>query len=191
MEFVTNERFETLRACHLNAFEYFHGIPKTVLYDNMKTVVQQRNAYGAGLHRFHAGLWALARDLGFTPRLCQPYRAQTKGKVERFIRYLRNSFYIPLSTNLERAGLVLDLETANIEVRKWLREVANQRVHQTTQEVSYQRWKKEIDFLQAYVAQSYAVSSSPLPVTIMSPVIYETVCLQHSLETYDLLLGVI
>jgi transposase len=191
VEFVTNERFETLRACHFNAFEYFHGITKTILYDNMKTVVQQRNAYGAGLHRFHSGLWALARDLGFTPRLCQPYRAQTKGKVERFIRYLRNSFYLPLSTNLERAGLVLDVETANIEVLKWLRDIANQRVHQTTQEVPHQRWKKEVDFLQPYVTQSDSVSSSALPIATIFPAVYETVCLQHSLETYDLLLGAI
>ena len=47
-----------------------------------------------------------------------PYRAQTKGKVERFIRYLRYSFYVPLVAQLKQAGLVLDVETANIEVQK-------------------------------------------------------------------------
>lgn len=189
VEFVTNERFETLRACHLNAFAYFHGVPKAVLYDNMKTVVQQRNAYGAGLHRFHAGLWALARDLGFTPRLCQPYRAQTKGKVERFIRYLRHSFYVPLNTNLDRAGLVLDHETANLEVRKWLRDVANQRVHQTTLEIPYKRWEKEVDSLQAYIPQSDLVVNSLSPTPIIAQAVYETACLQHSLQVYDRLLG--
>lgn len=97
VEFVTNERFDTLKACHENAFAYFQGVPTEVLYDNMKTVILQRNAYGRGLHQFHPGLWDLAKQTGFTPRLCQPYRARTKGKVERFIRYLRHSFYVPLA----------------------------------------------------------------------------------------------
>ena len=80
VEFVTDERFETLRRCHEQAFAYFEGVPGEVLYDNMKTVVQQRNAYGTGLHRFHPGLWEMARRLGFRPRLCQPYRARDEGQ---------------------------------------------------------------------------------------------------------------
>ena len=35
-------------ACHLNAFSYFGGVPKEYLYDNMKTVISERNAYGRG-----------------------------------------------------------------------------------------------------------------------------------------------
>lgn len=68
VEFVTNERFDTLKRCHENAFEYFGGVPHEVLYDNMKTVIDQRNAYGPGLHRVHPGLWDLARQTGFKPR---------------------------------------------------------------------------------------------------------------------------
>ena len=69
---------------------------------------------------------------GFLPRLCQPYRAQTKGKVERFHRYLRGNFYVPLASQLKQSGLMLDAVTANVEVSKWLRDVANQRVHPVT-----------------------------------------------------------
>ncbi len=98
----------------------------------MKTVVQDRNAYGEGKHRFHPGLWDMARHFGFLPRLCSPYRAQTKGKVERFNRYLRYSFYVPLQSRLSQAGLRLDAATANAEVLKWLREVANCRIHGET-----------------------------------------------------------
>ena len=58
----------------------------------MKTVVIQRDAYGSGRHRFQAGLLDFAKHYGFQLKLCQPYRAQTKGKVERFNRYLRHSF---------------------------------------------------------------------------------------------------
>ncbi len=129
VEFTTSEQFEILRACHEHAFEYFGGVPQEVLYDNMRTVVLQRDAYGPGQHRFHPGLWDLARHFGFMPRLCRPYRARTKGKVERFNRYLRASFYVPLASRLKAVGLPLDADTANAEVRRWLDEVANVRMH--------------------------------------------------------------
>lgn len=129
VEFADSERFEVLRACHERAFAYFGGVPREVLYDNMRTVVVRRDAYGPGRHRFHPGLWDLARHFGFVPRLCRPYRARTKGKVERFIRYLRSSFYVPLASRLQAAGLRLDATTANAEVRRWLDEVANVRLH--------------------------------------------------------------
>ncbi|MCB1647218.1 MAG: IS21 family transposase [Pseudomonadales bacterium] len=132
VEFVTDERFEMLKQCHINAFEFFGGVPREVLYDNMKTVVQERNTYGAGIHRYHPGLWDLAKYYGFTPRLCKPYRAKTKGKVERFNHYLRYSFYNPLVGLLKQSDLMLDAETANVEVLKWLRDIANVREHGTT-----------------------------------------------------------
>ena len=55
-------------------------------------------------HRFHDGIWALASECGYRPRLCRPYRPQTKGKVERSIDYIANSFFHPLVTRcaLER-----------------------------------------------------------------------------------------
>ncbi len=129
VKFVTSERFEVLRECHEEAFAFFGGVAREVLYDNMKTVVVERNAYGEGRHRFHPGLWDIARHFGFVPRLCRPYRAKTKGKVKRFNRYLRYSFYISLTSRLAQVGLQLDAATANAEVLKWLAEVANSRVH--------------------------------------------------------------
>jgi transposase len=149
VEFVANEQFETLRSCHIRAFESFSGVPCEVLYDNMKTVVLERDTYGAGLHRFHPGLWDLGKQYGFTPRLCRPYRAQTKGKVERFNRYLRNSFYHPLVALLKQSGMTLDVATANAEVGKWLRDVANARVHGTTGEIPAVRLVTEREALQS------------------------------------------
>lgn len=188
VEFVINERFETLKRCHENAFAYFQGVPLEVLYDNMRTVVQQRNAYGTDLHRFHPGLWDLARQAGFTPRLCRPYRAKTKGKVERFIGYLRRSFYVPLTSQLKQAGLTLDAETANLEVLKWLRDVANTRTHQTTQAVPAERWTQERE----------ALLPVPLPANVTPLIIpatqtppsqrFEPVNLQHPLSVYEAML---
>lgn len=128
VRFVTDETWPTVKVGLEGAFGYFGGVTREVLFDNMKTVVIERNAYGHGRHRLHAGLLALSRDLGFAVRLCRPYRAKTKGKVERFNRYLRESFYNPLVTRLQ-ATVALDAASANVEVLKWLRDVANVRRH--------------------------------------------------------------
>lgn len=187
VEFVTNERFDTLKACHENAFAYFQGVPRESLYDNMKTVILQRNAYGRGLHQFHPGLWDLAKHTGFTPRLCQPYRAKTKGKVERFIGYLRYSFYIPLVAQLKQAGLTLDVETANIEVLKWLRDVANVREHQTTGAQPLIRWQQEVKALQDYRPKPDNLVELPVKESL-TPGHFEPVNLQHDLSVYETLL---
>ncbi len=187
VEFVTDERFDTLKACHENAFAYFQGVPAEVLYDNMKTVILQRNAYGRGLHRFHPGLWDLAKQTGFTPRLCLPYRAKTKGKVERFIGYLRYSFYIPLVAQLKQAGLTLDVETANIEVLKWQRDVANVREHKTTGEQPLIRWQQEVKALQPYQPKPINLVELPVKESLI-PVHFEPVNLQHDLSVYETLL---
>jgi transposase len=160
VEFVTDEKIDTLIQCHLNAFAHFGGVPHQILYDNMKTVVIERNRYGENLHRYHAGLWDFAKHCGFTPKLCRPYRPQTKGKVERFIRYLRESFYNPLKTLLSASDLELDINTANVEVQKWLQDTANQRKHGTTDKIPYQELKVEQAHLQpmpeAYLGYSVA-----------------------------------
>jgi transposase len=134
-QFVTDERLETLMACHEAAFAFFGGTPLAVLYDNMRTVVIGRDAYGPGQHRLQPGFRDFAHHHGFIPRLCRPYRAQTKGKVERFIHYLRHSFWVPLDSRLRPLGIKVDVATANVEVRKWLRDTANTRVHGTTERV--------------------------------------------------------
>jgi transposase len=134
-EFVTDERLERLLACHEAAFAAFGGTPREVLYDNMRTVVVGRDAYGPGEHRFQPAFRDFACHHGFLPRLCRPYRAATKGKVERFIRYLRQDFWVPLESRLRPLGLRPDAATANLEVRRWLRDVANRRVHATTGQV--------------------------------------------------------
>lgn len=132
VEFVSDVRIDTLLRCHANCFEWFQGVPRRALYDNMKTVVIERDAYGSGQHRFLPAFLDFARHYGFQPELCRPYRAKTKGKVERMNGYLRRSFYVPLAAQLRSGGLELDVATANVEVWRWLREVADVRKHGTT-----------------------------------------------------------
>ena len=143
VEYVNNEKIETLIGCHMNAFNYFGGVPTECLYDNMKTVVLQRDAYQTGQHRFHPSLWQFGKEMGFSPRLCRPFRAQTKGKVERMVQYTRNSFYIPLMTRLRPMGITVDVETANRHGLRWLHDVANQRKHETIQARPCDRWLEE------------------------------------------------
>mgnify|MGYP003532960540 FL=1 len=143
VEFVCDMKVATLIGCHERAFVAFGGVPQRILYDNMKTVVIERDTYGEGQHRFHAGFLDFAKHCGFIIKLCRPYRAKTKGKVERFNGYLRRSFYVPLASRLAQSGLQLDVVTANSEVARWLCEVANERLHGTTQERPSERLRAE------------------------------------------------
>ncbi len=117
VEFVTDEQLETLLSCHERGFYFFGGVPREVLYDNMRTVVSERDRYGPGLHRYNRTFLDFAHHYGFVPRLCRPYRAKTKGKVERFIRYLRASFTsrwpassVPRDSKLIATRLMYELE---------------------------------------------------------------------------------
>ena len=78
--------------------------------------------------------WHLAERYGFAARLCRPYRAKTKGKVERFNGYLKGSFCVPLAATLKQTGLQFDAQAANAHIGRWLIEVANHRIHATTGE---------------------------------------------------------
>lgn len=84
----------------------------------MKIVVIERDAYGKGQHRFHAGFRDFAKYYGFIIKLCRPYHAKTTGKVERFNGYLRLSFDVPLASRLAQIGLQLDVITANHKVTR-------------------------------------------------------------------------
>lgn len=183
VKFGRSEDLEALRAGLREAFDFFGGVPQHVLFDNPKTVVIDRDAYGEGLHRWNEGLRLLAEECGFTPRLCRPYRAKTKGKVERFNGYLKGSFLVPLAASLEAAGLKLTPEVANAHVRRWLDDVANVRVHATTKAVPATRLAEE----QAVMLPAPALKAQPAPpVRVAIP--FES--LQHPLAVYDELLGV-
>ncbi|HAU1513305.1 TPA: IS21-like element ISLpn12 family transposase [Legionella pneumophila] len=191
VEFVSDETLETLIACHKNAFEYFGGVPYTILYDNMKTVIIERNGYGLSQHRFQAGFWDFAKHTGFRPKVCQPYRAQTKGKVERFIHYLKYSFYFPLVGQLKALGLSLDKETANMHVLKWLNEIANQRVHATTGAIPFERLLDEQAKLQPLSSTYSGKLFSHLEnkeVHYFAFQLLDNTAMQHELSIYQKLL---
>lgn len=203
VEFVTDMKVGTLIDCHQKAFFALGGVPRRILYDNMKTVVLERDVDGPGEHRYHAGFLDYAKHCGFVIKLCRPYRARTKGKVERFNGYLRRSFYVPLVTKFKQAGLPLDVVTANAEVRHWLREVANERIHGTTQIKPIARLQEEQSQLQAVpaawrgdltAARPQAAAGIPGNATALRPsVVTERIeapiPIQHPLAVYEQLLA--
>lgn len=201
VEFVTDMKVETLIECHQRSFAAFGGVPHHALYDNMKTVVLERDVSGEGEHRYHGGFLDYARHCGFVIKLCRPYRARTKGKVERFNGYLRRSFYVPLAAQLKQGGLVLDAVTANSHVRPWLKDVAHVRVHGTTGARPRDRldeeraalqalppvWRGDIAGARPQPSAEAAVSSvRPAVVTAHLAAAHPT---QHPLAVYDQLLG--
>jgi transposase len=184
VKFATCEDAATLCTGLCEAFDYFGGVPEHVLFDNTKAVVIERDAYGEGRHRWNDELKEAAETCGFMPRLCRPYRARTKGKVERFNSYLKSSFVVPLAATLEASGLRLDAEVANAHVRRWLDEVANARVHATTKAVPAVRLAAE----RAVMLPAPALrAAAPKWQRVALPV----ESLQHPLAVYDELLEVL
>ena len=177
--FATDERFGTLIEAHERFFDAIGGSPRTVLYDNMKTVLIDRDAYGPGQHRFHAGFREFAKHHGIMPRMCAPYRAQTKGKVERFNRYLKESFVWPLESRLKPLGFTLDAATANAEIGAWLRDVANPRIHAETRERPADRFEREQPFLLPRAPRWSA--DAQVPVVDLAGIAVH----QHDLSIYD------
>jgi hypothetical protein len=85
-------------------------------------------------------LLELARHYGFTPRVCAPYRAKTKGKVERPFRYVRQDFFL--------GGHWRDLDDLNSQYQDWLDQVANRRQHGTTGRLIHEAFEEEQAILQ-------------------------------------------
>jgi transposase len=90
VRFTTSMTQAVLLDCHRLAFEYYGGVPAEILYDNMKTAWNYTQDKG---WQPNPRLLGLANHYGFIPRRCKVLRPKTKGKVERFIRYLGGSFW--------------------------------------------------------------------------------------------------
>ncbi len=148
--FTDNLRLETFLDCHIKAFEYYGGVTKTLLYDNLKSVMIKRNAYGEGFHKFNSSFLDFAKSFGFVPRTCMPYRAKTKGKVERFARFVKENFYYPLRAKLKNTGIEITVELLNTYSFSWL-ETINSRIHGTTGKRPTEMFAEEKKYLMPLV----------------------------------------
>jgi len=144
--FVLHQDLQTLLRGHMAAFEAIGGVPVEILYDRMKTAVTGQD--GEGHIVYNRSLLALAQHYGFLPKACRPYRAKTKGKVERPFRYIREDFFLGRSFR--------DMDDLNRQLADWLATVANVRLHGTTNRIVADAFAAEQPELQALPAGPFA-----------------------------------
>lgn len=133
VKFTTSTVQQVFLQCHMEAFQYFGGVPKEILYDNLKQVVIKR-LFKARDSEMNKRFMDFAGYYGFNTILCRPYRPQTKGKVENPVKYVKQNFFLGLEFT--------DLADLNRQASAWL-EQANDRVHGTTKEKPFDRLAKE------------------------------------------------
>jgi hypothetical protein len=119
VEFTRSMKLPTLLQCHKNAFAFFGGSTKTILYDNMKQVRLSQE-------QLHPQFLDFANHYGFTIKTHQPYRPRTKGKVERSIDYVKDNFL--------NGRAFADLMDLNGQSLHWCNHTANVRLHATTKQ---------------------------------------------------------
>lgn len=116
LHFYLNQRTENFLRGHTAAFEYFGGVPRVLLYDNLKSAVLERQGDAI---RFNPQLLDFSAHYRYEPRPCAVYRGNEKGRVERTIRYIRDNFF---------AGrLYRDLADLNAQALTWCETNASNR----------------------------------------------------------------
>lgn len=128
-----HERQENWRDGIAAAFRHFGGVPRTILVDNARALVLERDRK-ANTVRFHPAFIDFCRDWDVTPRACQPYPARTKGKVESGIKYVK------------RNGLAgrefTTFAALEAHLAQWQND-ADQRIHGTTHEMPISRFLRD------------------------------------------------
>jgi transposase len=129
-----NERLAALLDGHERAFAHFGGRTEELLYDNPRTIVSRRDREGKHIE-WNPTFRDFADYYGFRPRLCRPYRARTKGKVERAVQYVKG--------NALKGRSFRSWDHLNEWLATWTTTVADVRVHGTTHEVPAERFRQE------------------------------------------------
>ena len=154
VEFTVSQEMEDFLRGHVNAFQSFGGrCPKVILYDNLRSVVKWRQKR---LIQFNSRFQEFAGTYLFESRPCNPGRGNEKPRAETGVRYVKQNFL---------AGREFrDLVDLRMQAFHWLRDVANVRIHKTTQERPIDRFERERDLLQG-------VPRSPYDTRICRPVL--------------------
>jgi transposase len=131
IEFTHSQNRTALHQCLLNAFIFFGGSPRELVFDNMPQAVTERQGR---LIRFNDGFLDFLTTFKIFPKACNLGSPHEKGKVERIIGYVRKNFW-PLRS-------FSDLADVQRQAIHWLNTVANVRIHQGTGEKPRQRFSK-------------------------------------------------
>jgi len=148
LKFYSRQTLATVMSGLEEAFATFGGVPRELLFDQMKAVIVEDQRADGGKLLENPEFLRFAQHWGFRIRACRPYRAKTKGKVERPVRYVRGNFFY----GREFIGDA-DLDDQRI---RWLDTVANQRLHRTTHAIPQVRFEtEEVMHLQPLAERSY------------------------------------
>jgi transposase len=164
------------------AFHFYGGVPEELLFDQMKAVITKDLRLLGGQLVVNEESLRFAAHWDFTPRACRPYRARTKGKVERPISYIRGNFVYGRS--------FLNDDDLDSQRGSWL-DKANHRVHRTTHEVPVVRFERDERHLlrplasSAYLSVLLPPEPTPRAVTPLPRVAVE----KRPLTTYAALVG--
>ncbi|HYW92218.1 MAG TPA: IS21 family transposase [Gammaproteobacteria bacterium] len=158
LQYYPHQSLDVLIEALEAAFGYFGGVPAELLFDQMKAVIIADRRPDDGSLLENARFGRFAAHWGFRIRACRPYRARTKGKVERPIRYARQSFFYG-------RDFVSDADL-NAQALAWMEQVANVRLHRATGERPRQRFERdERALLQPLARRSFrALLPTPAPV---------------------------
>jgi transposase len=166
VRFVVRQDMLTLIRGLEEAFSYFGGVPHELLFDQMRAVITRDDRLTGGPLVRNTEFLRFAAHWGFVARACRAYRAQTKGKVERPIRYLRDSF-------LYGREFLGDTQLGD-EGRHWVETVANARLHATTKRVPRELFEGEeralLQPLAGHPYHSLTLSAPPATRRIAEPV---------------------
>jgi transposase len=132
-EYTLSQDVNTLIQCHINAFNFFGGVPEEILYDNMKTVIIKK-AFLSKDSIWNQVFSDFSRHYGFVVRTCRPYTPKTKGKIENTIGYIERDFFKGSTFN--------SFDDINIKLLLWLNRV-NREVHGTTNEIPAEKVVEE------------------------------------------------
>jgi len=144
VDFSLDQRMVTFLRMHARAFAFFGGVPRKVIYDNLKSVVLHH--VGTTV-QFNPAFLAFAGHLLFEPVAAPVRYPQAKGNVEGAIKYLRSSFFYGRSFH--------GIDDVRAQVARWRDEVANARVHATTRERPADRLLLEKTRLRALAAHPF------------------------------------
>lgn len=175
--FYRRQTMETLFSGLESAFAYFGGVPQELLFDQMRSVVIADDRLSEGGLVLNTEFLRFAAHWGFRPRACRAYRAKTKGKVERPIRYVRQSLFY--------GRTFLNDDDLNAQGEAWLDGTANVRRHRTIGESPRERFERdERKALKPLVLEPYPRLGTAAPSASSKRVPYPVAVQQRPLSVY-------
>lgn len=150
LEFTVSETMEHFLNCHKNAFEYFGAVPKAIMVDNLKSAVLRHSLGETPV--FNQRYLDCAQHYGFTIRACNVRKGNEKGRVENAVGYIKKNFLAGQDFK--------DFSSVNPEAKVWLENIANTRIHGTTQKVPNELFVAEKPYMHPLLPMPYDTSAT-------------------------------